>query len=115
MEGAGPPPRTQSARSGRHEPFEFAADVVAGWLVDQLCHALFAQSLEATANDVGCAGHRDLLDHGSATGVPRSQIGCVQADAVLNVHTEVPLVLGFAIDDGKPLGISITALRPPNS
>src|SRR5258705_6453172 len=92
-----------SRRGGGHEAFELAANICARWLIDELGHSLLTELLQAATHGVGRTSDGDLLDHRRTTGIPAGQVGVVEADAVLYMHAEMPLVFRVAVDDGQPV------------
>ena len=75
-----------------HENLEFATDVGAAGLKDELCHALVGEGAESFANFVGRSAHRDGFQHAVTARVPRRLVCGVQADAVLLMDDEVPFL-----------------------
>src|ERR1700761_5604925 len=83
------------------EGLEFAGDVRAGGLVDDLGDVLRGELSDSAADVVRGAGERCRGDGLPAAGCPGGGVGAVESDEVLVVHGEVRIPRWCGVDGVK--------------
>src|ERR1700704_2081897 len=87
---------------GIDECFQFTLNVGSGWLIDDFGDALFCDSGDALGELCRGSGQRCVQDSRPAARGPRGLIGLVEADQVMVVNGQMPVLRGCFVNAVEP-------------